>query len=552
MDLLDEQRQLRPEIAESWRRSELSGLRPGSPTDRLTVRDIDRRSRLLGAATPVLDEMARHLADTGLCVMLADRECRIVARRFGTRSVERVLDSIHAVPGCQFTEETSGTNSLATPYEVGHGVAVHGEEHYLESLKRFTCYGHPIVHPATKRLEGVLDITGLVEDTNPLLAPFLVHAVADIERRLLDGSKLAEQRLLAAFQSAQHRSSAVLALGEDVVLANTAAVDLVDAADHPLLREVSRTRRGVRRLRLTSGTEVEVRVEAVSVNAGTLFELAPVRPAYPSAARRTGRRGAGGVLPAEAQDRLQRSMQARRRVLVAGEPGTGRSTATAELAGREPAARLDAADVPALGEGAWAARLERLATEHQGLVVVEAVHLLPPVLAAGVARLLDETSAWIALTSGPSAELSGEHAALATRMHRRVELPPLRERRADIPALARTLLGALWPDSSLRLTAGALELLAAQPWPGNLRELATVLRAATEHRSAGDITARDVAPSCQVSAAAHRLTGWEQAEHDAITKALAAASGNKVHAAKRLGISRSTLYNRMRALRISS
>ncbi|PRX47498.1 transcriptional regulator of acetoin/glycerol metabolism [Prauserella shujinwangii] len=548
MNLLDEQR-LRPEIAQSWRRSEASGLSPASPTDRLEVRDIDRRSRLLRAAAPVLDEMALHLDGTGLCLILADRDSRIVSRRFGRHSVERVLDDISAVPGCQFTEETSGTNSIATPFEVRRGVAVHGDEHYLEAFKRFTCYGHPIVHPATRRLEGVLDITGLVADTNPLLAPFLVRAVTDIEQRLLDGSKLAEQRLLAAFQSVQHRASAVLALGEDVVLANSAAVDLVDPADHALLREVGRTRRGVRRLRLTSGTDVEVRVEAVSVNAGTLFELAPVRPAY----RAAGRRGhAGGVLPADAVERLRHAARTRRRVLITGEPGTGRSSAAALLAGRDPVARIDAADVPALGERAWTVRLEQLVAGHRGLVVVEGVHLLPPVLAARLSHLLDESRSWLALTAEPLADLRGEHAALAARTHRRVELPALRERRADIPALARTMLGGLAPGSSLRLTAGALELLAAQPWPGNLRELESVLAEAVERRSAGDITARDLAPSCQVGAASHTLTGWEQAEHDAITKALAAEGGNKVHAARRLGISRSTLYNRMRALRITS
>ncbi|MBB3049854.1 transcriptional regulator of acetoin/glycerol metabolism [Prauserella isguenensis] len=551
---------LRAEIAQSWRRAELSGLRPDSPADRLAgvdVADIDTRSRLLRAADPVLDEVSRHLHDTRLSVLLADRDCRIVARRYGDRALERALDAVSAVPGCRFSEEVSGTNSLATPYEVRRGMAVHGDEHFLDALKPFTCYGHPITNPATGRLEGVLDITGLVEDANPLLAPFLLQAVTDIERRLLDGSNLAQQRLLAAFQAAQHRSAAVLALGEDVVLANSAAVDLVDPADHPMLRDLSRTRRGVRRIRLSSGTEVEVRMEAVSVNAGMLFELAPLRPAYSAATRR---RSAESVVPADIEDRLRRSAQVRRRVLITGEPGTGRGAATAVLAGSDPVARVDAGDITLLGEAEWVRRLDRLAASHQGLVVVRDVHLLPSLPVSRLARLLDETSAWFAFTArtGDPAHTGGTRSdgevdgALLARVHRRVELPPLRARRGDIPTLARAVLAGVRPTGTPRLTAGALELLTAQPWPGNLRELETVLTDVTEGRSAGDITARDLAPLCPVTTTAPALSGWQQAEYEAITRALAAVGGNKVQAARDLGISRSTLYNRIRTLHITT
>ncbi|GAA1195595.1 sigma-54-dependent Fis family transcriptional regulator [Prauserella alba] len=546
---------LRAEIAQSWRRAELSGLKPDSPADRLAgadVADIDTRSRLLRAADPVLNEISRHLQDTRLSVLLADRDCRIVARRYGDRTLERALDAVSAVPGCRFSEEVSGTNSLATPHEVRRGVAVHGDEHFLDALKPFTCYGHPITNPATGRLEGVLDITGLVEDANPLLAPFLLQAVTDIERRLLDGSNLAQQRLLAAFQAAQHRSSAVLALGEDVVLANSAAVDLVDPADHPMLRELSRTRRGVRRVRLSSGTEVEVRMEAVSVNAGMLFELAPLRPAYSAATRR---RTPESVVPADVEDRLRRSAVARRRVLITGEPGTGRGAATTALAGSQPIARADAGDVALVGEAEWAARVERLAATHQGLVVVRDAHLLSPLAVSRLARLLDTTSAWFAFTARHDAagEGAGEvDAELLARLHRRVELPPLRARRGDIPTLARAVLASVHPDGTPRLTAGALELLAAQPWPGNLRELETVLTDVTEGRSAGDVTARDLAPLCPVTTTAPALSGWQQAEYEAITRALAAVGGNKVQAARDLGISRSTLYNRIRTLHITT
>ncbi|MGQ0840173.1 sigma-54-dependent Fis family transcriptional regulator [Actinokineospora sp.] len=547
---LDDER-LRPEIALSWRRSEAGGLTPSTPTDRLTVTEIDRRSRLVVAATPVLDEMAEQLAGTAFCVVLADRDSRIVDRRFDARAVELALDGISAVPGCQFTEETTGTNSIATPFELRRGVTVHGDEHFLDALKPFSCYGHPIVHPATRRLEGVLDITGRAQDANPLLAPFLRRAVADIEVRLLAGARQAEQRLFAAFQAVRHGAGAVLALGDDVVLANAAAVDLVEPADHALLREVATDLpalgRVTRGLRLTSGGSVDVRVERIS--GGALFELAAVERSRTPVPRR---RVQGGVLSAQADRDLRRHGAEHTRVLVTGEPGTGRTSSGRVLAGGAAVAVLDAADLPALGAAAWCARLDELVATHPGLVLVEGVHLLPDAVAARLCRVLDTSAAWVALTAAPLDEPAGELAALSARCTATVELPPLRNRRADLPELVRAMVARHLPGRSLRFTASALDLLAARTWPGNLRELESVLRQAAAHRAAGDITGRDLPEPYRTAPRTHRLTAWEQAEHDAISKALAATGGNKVHAAEHLGISRSTLYNRIRVLGITS
>ncbi|TCP54137.1 transcriptional regulator of acetoin/glycerol metabolism [Tamaricihabitans halophyticus] len=543
---------LRTEIADSWRRSERSGLDPAAGTDRLPVHDIDQDTELVRAARPVLDEMARHLADTGYCVALADRDCHIVARRFGGRNVEQALDSIGALPGSKFDEASTGTNAIATPFVLRRGVAIHGAEHFLHSFKQFTCYGQPIFHPVSKQLAGVLDITGLTKDDNPLLAPFVVRAVADIEQRLCASAADGERLLLAAFQAAQHRTSALLALGPGVVFANTAAIDLVDPTDHALFRELARRPSpSAKRLRLAGGTSVRVCAEPIGSEVGTLFTLTPLTETAEAIPRgRTDTR----LLPSQIEQDIARYTRNRDRVLIAGEPGTGRSSTAALLAGAAPLAWLPGADLPTLGASAWCARLDTLIATHPGLVVVEDVHLLPRMLATRLSHLLDSTDAWLALTGTPEHTepgQTGELAALLARLPHRVELPPLRTRRAELPALARTMLSTMAPGRSLRLTPSALEILATQPWPGNLRELSAVLRQCVERRSAGDITPRDLPPAYQ-QAAIHPRTGWEQAEYDAITRALRAARGNKVHAARDLGISRSTLYNRIRTLGINT
>jgi transcriptional regulator of acetoin/glycerol metabolism len=269
---------LRPEIALSWRRSLMSGLDPGSAVDRPTVAEVDRRSRLLVAATPVLDQIAGELAGTTFCVVLADRDAWIVDRRFGEARLESSMDGAGVVPGCQFLEQRTGTNSIATAFELRRGISVLGEEHFIESFKKFSCYGHPILNPVTRRLEGVLDITCPAEHASPLPAPYLVRAARDIEARLLEGAHEAERRPLAAYQAAASRQARpVLMLGGDVVLANAAAMELLEAADQAVLRGIALDsppgRRMERSLRLASGQPVGVTFERIPGAGGVLFEF---------------------------------------------------------------------------------------------------------------------------------------------------------------------------------------------------------------------------------------------------------------------------------------
>lgn len=537
----------RPEIAASWRRAQLSGLPPDSPLDRVRVADIDRRSRLMVAAGPVMAQLTVQLDDTTLALALADHQSRLVDLRFTDRRVGAALENISAIPGSQYSEETSGTNSVATPLVTRTGITVNGAEHYLERLKAFSCYGHPILHPVTRRLEGVLDITGIMPFANPLFGPLVKRAVHDIEQRLLQGSTLAEQFLLAAFRAVAGRARGVVVLGDDVVLANPHAVDMLEAGDHAVLRGLAPDLRDgesvTRDLTLISGRSVSAHVERIDGTDGTLVQLVP----RDEPVRRWHAAGTAGS-PVDRE--LAQLAASTSTVLVSGEPGTGRSTAVRTIAGDEPVNTLDAAAVASLGQREWVRKLERYAGA-EGVLAVEDIQLLPRALAVRLARLLESATARIVLTSGPRDQLSGDVAGLAALCVSAVELPPLRNRRDELPAMVQRILGELRPGGVVRFTPSALQALAAHQWPGNLRELRVVIQHAVEHRSTGDITARDLPPSHRGDPKVRTLTPWEQAEHDAIVAALRATVGNKARAAARLGISRSTLYNRIRQLRIS-
>lgn len=544
----------RPEIAESWRRVMRAGLAPDSKVDRLPVSDFDRDSKLMTSASPVLDELTTELDDTSLCLLLADHDSRIVDARFTDRRVGSALEQISAVPGSAYSEEVTGTNAVATPCETRQGLLVNGAEHFLERLKKFSCYGLPIRHPLTRRLEGVLDITGVMPEANPLFVPFIRGAVRDIEQRLLDASPHADLFLLAAFQHAtrRNRSGAVVVLDDELVLTNPTAADLLETADHAVLRSVAPDvpRDGilVRQLRLASGRVVNLEANRISGTSGMMLQLrTPAQPRCSAAARR--RRGAepgSGIDHEIAQLRGIRSP-----VLISGEPGTGRSHAVRLVAGDDPVITLDAADVPSAGEGAWGKRLGEAVATHEGVVAVEEIQLLPAALCVRLAGLLARATARFVLTSTPRDQLEPEVASLAASCVSGVELRPLRWRRDELPALAHAMLQELRPETALRFTPSALGALAAHEWPGNLRELAMVVRHAAGARSSGDITVTDLPQAYRSPVSTRSLTRWEQAEHDAITAALRATAGNKVQAAERLGISRTTLYSRIRSLKIT-
>ncbi|MEJ7599409.1 MAG: sigma-54 dependent transcriptional regulator [Kofleriaceae bacterium] len=129
-----------------------------------------------------------------------------------------------------------------------------------------------------------------------------------------------------------------------------------------------------------------------------------------------------------------------------------------------------------------------------------------------------------------------------------IRLPPLRERREDIPDLAAAFLTRTTPTR--KLSGEAMEALLAHTWPGNVRELEHVIERASLLATGHDIRADDLMLRAKVSAAP-RLEEMtlEQVERYLIERALAAQGGNVSEAARTLGLSRSALYRRLASLR---
>jgi len=142
-----------------------------------------------------------------------------------------------------------------------------------------------------------------------------------------------------------------------------------------------------------------------------------------------------------------------------------------------------------------------------------------------------------------------------------IRLPALRERLSDLEALAESLLESIALRTGMpqrELAPSSLAVLAAHDWRGNIRELRNVLEQAamlTDHARLGAEDFATILPSAAipggVSAAAVRPLPQmiAELERSSIRSALAASQGNKVAAARLLGISRATLYEKLATLK---
>jgi DNA-binding NtrC family response regulator len=132
----------------------------------------------------------------------------------------------------------------------------------------------------------------------------------------------------------------------------------------------------------------------------------------------------------------------------------------------------------------------------------------------------------------------------------RVALPPLRERREDVPLLASFFLRAAGERArvSASLTPRALDALRAYPWPGNVRELENVIEQLVA-ASPGGLIDREALPAKITASRAPRpddlfqeLPPLEELERRYLKHVLAAVNGHRTRAAEVMGIDRRTLY----------
>ena len=549
----------------SWRRSASCGLtpksaRPGAPDPRAS-----RSHRLAEAARPVMDDLDEVLKDTGAMLLLADREGRVIRSVRDNARISRMLLRRGVDDGATLTEDAVGNNGIGTALETRAGVFIHGEQHFAEVLRDFACYGHPIIDPLTRRLVGAVDLTGMSADASRMFAPFVRKIVADIEARYVDTARADDRELWHRFVERTRTSdTATCAFGDEVVLASHSSLERLDS------RDLGRLRRLVDRDEL--GDSVELSVGTVGVlssrvgRRGHLLDLVfpdQQHPAVPvlgstrpaSTAAMAASTPGRSAMPAASTPGSSSGATGRAHAVV-GPSGSGRSTTARDIAGpgalHVRLAEADSADAAWIGLVVPALRDQG----DQGRpLVLDDIDLLDDAdLRRLAARLRSAEAALVVVTSreDPRAAVTEALDACGAR----IVLRPLHERGAESAEIVARMVTELTAEKGLGPTvptARFTDAVCALDLPNGLISLRSILsECLTESGHRGSTTLDvDSLPSRARTGRPPRAGELARGEYDAIVAALAECDGVRSRAAKRLGISRTTLYARMREFGLS-
>ena len=136
-----------------------------------------------------------------------------------------------------------------------------------------------------------------------------------------------------------------------------------------------------------------------------------------------------------------------------------------------------------------------------------------------------------------------------------IRMPPLRERSGDIRLLAERFLEDIARSTGCRargLSDEALDNLLAYTWPGNVRELRNVLERAAILCDGGVITAAHLALDTESALSPQPTTDLRVTERRTIEQVLRETDWNKAKAARRLGLTRTQLYVRLRKYELTN
>lgn len=599
---------LNKRITESWYRCKKQKVDPYLNKGQLLLANElleaqrKKSSELMGIAAPHLAKMDPFLRDAGMMALLVDSEGYVLSIT-GNEQVQSDAKRINFVEGVCWTEEQVGTNAIGTALQTGEPVLINGTEHFSVASHGWSCSATPIFDPS-KKLLGILDISCPIQLSHPLMMGMVASTVHAIEKELsLHVIQQEAELVREAMEWAERyrdRPFVVCNRQQIIISASKPVRDKIPQSIGMKMTELvlngfeisgQHVRQGVGSTVSQTGyfLKEERRAKKGRLSTGASQASTPFifkGEAGESQAFQATLQKVKHVAPAEAN------------VHIKGESGTGKeliARAIHENSSRKsgPFLAINCGAIPkdlmeselfGYVEGAFTGAKRqgykgKFEQANHGTIFLDEIGEIPPSMQVALLRILQERKVMpiggmkeadlnirvISATHRDLFQLVQEGRFREDLYYRLqvypIDIPPLRERKEDIPDLVRHVCqknGWEIPCSSLFFNR-----LREYSWPGNIRELENIIERMyillqgkwTDQQKLmdcwdslnlsipkGNSASTDVSVQSETKC---KLSIREKIQKDLMIEALHKTQGNVTAAAKLIDIPRSTFYKRL-------
>lgn len=500
-----------PVIAQSWKRCSalINPLSKGSLNKlehNKLVEKLDVFSELILVATPIMEDLYQTIKGSGFTIILCDPEGYIL-KSLGDQSFIDKANHVHLSDGVNWSEQYKGTNAIGTAIFEKKPVSIFASEHFCFDNHFLTCSAAPIFD-CDGYLIGIIDISGHYEATNPHTLGMAICSAKAIHNQL---------RLRNISHGSKKRSHHRAIYNFEYILSQSQKMQEV--------------------IKLSSRAATSNSTVVIQGESGTGKELL-AHAIHNHSPRRTGPFIAinCGAIPT--------------------------SLIESELFGYEEGSFTGAKAKGSIG---------KFESANSGTLFLDEIGELPLDAQTVLLRVLQEKSFYriggnklvpvdiriIAATNKDLFSLVKEGKFRLDLYYRinvvTIELPPLRERPEDIHLLTNHYLGQLGSQFHKNFVTVSLEvknIFQSYEWPGNVRELINVIESSL-HKIDDNIILPQHLPTPlkqlnNLYPPRVQTNLLEHSEKNTISQAIEEHKGNLSKTALALGLSRSTLYRKMK------
>jgi sigma-54 dependent transcriptional regulator, acetoin dehydrogenase operon transcriptional activator AcoR len=577
-----------------------------------------KESELYQIAKPIIDDLFCKMTGTGYLATLSDQNGRIIYLK-GDLHILREAEKMNFAPGMDWSEHTAGTNAIGTSIVTKNPIQIFSAEHFCQGCHPWTCSSAPITHPFTQEIIGAIDFTGFWGNAQPHTLGLAISIAQIIEKQLAHVYMKVNNYLTESFFRGinKWKTDHVLVLNHAffVVKSSEKLTEffklshvrnlMVNPDFHPLINELKTMSKFPDR----NFTSSELMVQDFNVIAidriyfmGNVAGYMIVFKDNKKAARTPSRlisldgpwKEVIGTSEAfvTALYKCHKASPSNVPILLLGESGTGKEKIAQSI--HKSSQRCDK---PFLAINCGAMQKELIGSElfgyesgtftggakegkkgkfeeaNEGTLFLDEIGEMPLDLQVHLLRVLQEKEITRLGASRPISVnvriIAATHKNLYDLCKKglfredlffrlnvvTVNIPPLRERKEDIPLVTDYFLKQFakkYGKNSLSLSEDTLSYFLEYTWPGNIRELQNVLEHAVIFSDSPVIELGDLPPylfenrmNRSISNQQMDLSLIEAEEQKMIIRLLEETNWNLSAVAKRLSIARSTLYRKL-------